>query len=58
MDRGRESQYVPFKVGGVSVYKYCQMGAAFISLNFGDVPDHICLMAHPTKIIYYSHLLG
>jgi len=58
MDRGKESQYVSFKTGGVSVYKYCQMGAAFASLNFGDVPDYVCFMAHPTKTIYYLHLLG
>ena len=38
-----------FKAGGVSVHKYCQMGATLASPIFGDVPDYICFIPYPTK---------
>ena len=58
MDNGRESHYILFKAGGGLVYKYCQIGTIFTSLNFGDVPNPIRLIPYPTKAIYYLHLLG
>ena len=58
MGKGRESQYILFKAGGVSIHKYCQIGTIFTSLNFGDILDYIRLMPYPTKAIYYLYLLG
>jgi len=58
MDKWRESYYILFKAGQVSVYKYYQIGAAFASLNFRDIPNPIRLIPYPIKAIYYLYLLG
>jgi len=58
MDKGREGHYILFKAGGGLVYKYCQIGTVFASLNFRDIPNYICFIPYPTKAIYYLYLLG